>query len=110
MSTLHCIFATVLVFALGFVPAEAQQPTENARTVRGAFVPSGTRLAHVDHAIALSRVQPHDQNPPIWWPRDVDHTHRRWPLRADPRRWPRLFANTSECTLSFDPVLRRHWW
>ena len=35
---------------------------------------------------------------------------RRWPLRADPRRWPRLFANTTECTLSFDPVLRRHWW
>ena len=35
---------------------------------------------------------------------------RRWPFRADPRRWPRLFANTTECTLSFNPVTRRHWW
>lgn len=34
---------------------------------------------------------------------------RRWPLRADPRRWPRLFANTTECSLSFEPILRRHW-
>jgi hypothetical protein len=34
---------------------------------------------------------------------------RRWPFRADPRRWPRLFANTTECSLSFDPILRRHW-
>lgn len=29
---------------------------------------------------------------------------------ADPRRWPRLFANTTECTLSLDPITRRHWW
>ena len=35
---------------------------------------------------------------------------RRWPFRADPRRWPRLFANTTECTLSFNPITRRHWW
>ena len=34
---------------------------------------------------------------------------RRWPFRADPRRWPKLFANTTECTLSFDPIRRRHW-
>ena len=37
-------------------------------------------------------------------------TGRRWPFRADPRRWPRLFANTTECSLSLDPITRRHWW
>jgi hypothetical protein len=45
-----------------------------------------------------------------WTPIDLGSPGARWPLRADPRRWPRLFANTTECTLSFDPVLRRHWW
>ena len=45
----------------------------------------------------------------MWTPVDTNPPGRRWPLRADPRRWPRLFANTTECTLSFDPMLRRHW-
>lgn len=46
------------------------------------------------------------------WVDDTLHPppHRNWPFAADPRRWPRLFANTTECTLSFDPVLRRHRW
>lgn len=46
------------------------------------------------------------------WVDDAPHPppHRNWPFAADPRRWPRLFANTTECTLSFDPVLRRHRW
>jgi hypothetical protein len=34
----------------------------------------------------------------------------RYPFMADPRRWPRLFANTTECTLSLNPVTRRHSW
>ena len=36
----------------------------------------------------------------------------RYPLMADPRRWPRLFANanTTEWTLSLNPITRRHWW
>ena len=34
----------------------------------------------------------------------------RWPFRADGSRWPRVFANTTECTLSLDPMTRRHWW
>ena len=34
----------------------------------------------------------------------------RYPFMADPRRWPRLFANTTECTLSLNPITRRHWW
>lgn len=46
----------------------------------------------------------------MWTPVDTNPPGRRWPLRADPRRWPRLFANTTECTLSFNPLLRRHWW
>ena len=46
------------------------------------------------------------------WVDDAPHPppHRNWPFAADPRRWPRLFANTTECTVSFDPVLRRHRW
>lgn len=34
----------------------------------------------------------------------------RYPFATDARRWPRLVANTTECTLSFNPVARRHWW
>jgi hypothetical protein len=34
----------------------------------------------------------------------------RYPFMADPRMWPRLFANTTECTLSLNPITRRHWW
>jgi hypothetical protein len=35
---------------------------------------------------------------------------RRWAFAAEPRQWPRLFANTTECTLSLSPITRRHWW
>jgi hypothetical protein len=44
------------------------------------------------------------------WVDDAPHPppHRSWRFAADPRRWPRLFANTTESTLSFDPILRRH--
>lgn len=34
----------------------------------------------------------------------------RYPFMADPRRWPRLFANTTLCTLSLNPITHRHWW
>jgi hypothetical protein len=37
---------------------------------------------------------------PRWWDR----------LRTDPRRWPQLWPNTTSCTLSLDPITRRHWW
>lgn len=44
-----------------------------------------------------------DIGPPMWpW------RLRRW-FAAEPRRWA-LFADTTTCTLSLDPVLRRHWW
>ena len=53
----------------------------------------------------------HDLNNANRWRRSSTvPTGQRWPLRADPRRWPRLFANTTECTLSLDPITRRHWW
>lgn len=45
-----------------------------------------------------------------WTESTTISTGRRWSFRADPRRWPRLFANTTECTLSFNPITRRHWW
>ncbi len=33
---------------------------------------------------------------------------KQW-LAADPRRWPRLFPDTTTCTLSRDPITGRHW-
>ena len=45
-----------------------------------------------------------------WGASDAVWTGQRWPFRADPRRWPRLFANTTACTLSLDPITGRHWW
>lgn len=47
--------------------------------------------------------------PPLWVDRNAVK-FPRYPFMADPRRWPRLFANTTECTLSLNPVTRRHWW
>lgn len=49
---------------------------------------------------------------PLWM---GDSGGLRWPWRlrrwfaAEPRHWA-LFADTTTCTLSLDPVLRRHWW
>jgi hypothetical protein len=47
---------------------------------------------------------------PIPWEGLLAPRQWRWPFAADPRRWPRLFANTTEGTLSLDPITRRHWW
>jgi len=109
----HYVHATVVVASLlwGVTPAGAQTAASAALTVKApTFATEWTRLGHVDHAIARSELPIRQSWPPAWRASDVDHAHRRWPLRADPRRWPRLFANTTECTSSFDPVLRRHWW
>lgn len=46
--------------------------------------------------------------PPLWVDQNAVKLPR-YPFMADPRRWPRLFANTTECTLSLNPVTRRHW-
>jgi hypothetical protein len=94
------------VAAAGAQPAASGTLTATSPTFRSGW----TRLEHVDHALARSELQIRNSWQPVWRAPDADHVHRRWPLRADPRRWPRLFANTTECTLSFDPVLRRHWW
>ena len=109
-SASRIMLATFVLVSVAGTRAEAQQSPTHPSPASSAFATSWTRLGLLDHALALRDVQARNARPPIWRPADVDHTHRRWPLRADPRRWPRLFANTSECTLSFDPVLRRHWW
>ena len=103
-------YARVAFIALlllgGGVPGVGAQPTGLAVT----FTKSWTRLEHVEHAIA--RFERHERMAlrPLWTPTDTSPPGGRWPLRADPRQWPRVLANTTECTLSFDPVLRRHWW
>lgn len=107
-----CVAAVSAALLLGasVLGAEAQQSASSAAPGRSwTSTGSWTRLGHVEHALALSEQQARKTPRPVA-PADVSHTGRHWPLRADPRRWPRLFANTTECTLSFDPVLRRHWW
>jgi hypothetical protein len=106
-SARRAILAMWMLVGLGLVTAEARQsPTETPSASVGA---SWTRLGHIDHALALSDTQARNTLPP-WRAAASARTHRRWPVRANPRRWPRLFATTTECTVSFDPVLRRHWW
>ena len=110
----HYVHATVVVASLllGVGTARAQPAASRAPTDAHtpSFTVAWTQLEHVDHAIARSELQIPRSWPPTWVTPEADQTYRRWPLRADPRRWPRLLANTTECTLSFDPVLRRHWW
>lgn len=74
---------------------------------------SGQRL-HAQLAIPLAP-DPHGvrsrwRSSERWTATVLRDPTRNWPLRADPRRWPRLFANTTECTLNFDPIRRRHRW
>lgn len=102
------VVAALLLFGMSIPTAEAQQTPSETRLARPPA--SAWTLGHVDRALALSDLRTRTTRPPIWRVPAPDHAHRRWPVRADPRRWPRLFANTTECTLSFDPVRRRHWW
>jgi len=92
---------------VGAIPREGAAQATEVR-IRAVDSNAPSILGHLEHAVALSeeRVPP----PRARWTPAPAQPIRNWPLRADPRRWPRLFANTSECTLSFDPVLRRHWW
>lgn len=91
----------------GSVPGAEAQRT-GPRAISASSFPQLT-LGHIEHAVALSEQRARNAPRPLWTPAPAP-PGRRWPFRADPRRWPRLFANTTECTLSFDPVLRRHWW
>ena len=73
-------------------------------------IPTGLRLdlTRTDRYVAKLEVRS-TALPPLW----VDSSAvklPRYPFMADPRRWPRLFANTTECTLSLNPITRRHWW
>lgn len=88
----------VLLLVVSGVPATAQD-------VRAA-----PRVAlRIDPSVVASALRPAQTPPPRW----IDNGAAklpRYPFMADPRRWPRLFANTTECTLSLNPVTRRHWW
>lgn len=111
-------FGSWAVFAL---PASAQildRSSTQVLSVRMApsfkspILPQRLKLRAPAPGSSLHRVSPSApavQRQSRAWPRPEPAVGRRWPFRADPARWPRLFANTTECSLSFDPVLRRHW-
>ena len=63
----------------------------------------------IDPSVVASAARSVQAAPPPWGGIGVTRLPR-YPFMADPRRWPRLFANTTECTLSLNPVTRRHWW
>ncbi|MBY0493364.1 MAG: hypothetical protein K2Y23_04045 [Cyanobacteria bacterium] len=100
--------ALAALLVVGGVAREAAAQTTRA-PVLSARLMAPPALGHLEHAVALSEDRAR-QAPRALWAIAPDLPGRRWPFRADPRRWPRLFANTTECTLGFDPVLRRHWW
>ena len=122
----RCACVSVISAALllgGSVLEAAAQST--AAAVGSTISATPFSLRHVERTLAPTERQPRNPFRQIWtpvearsrkplrliWsPVDAAPLGGRWPLRADPRRWPRLFANTTECTVSFDPVLRRHWW
>jgi hypothetical protein len=103
--------ALTVVIAVVLMPA----PASGTTAIVGVEQPSAapllrSALARQDSSSTPRRVTLLNTRPP--WVDDAPHppSHRDWPFAADPRRWPRLFTNTTECTLSFDPVLRRHRW
>jgi hypothetical protein len=104
---------------VAFVPSESEASaaqTAGSNPPPTLSIGQGTLLTPVAPPVPPPAVTPRSfftlrkGAPP--WVDDAPHPppHRNWPFAADPRRWPRLFANTTECTLSFDPVLRRHRW
>lgn len=90
--------AAVLILVFSGLPASAQD-------LRAA-----PRLAlRIDPSVIASAAVSSRVPPRPWIDADIARLPR-YPFMADPRRWPRLFANTTECTLSLNPVTRRHWW
>lgn len=92
---------------VGGIAGEAAAQTTGGRTISARSV-TPPALGHLEHAVALSEKRA-GQAPRALWAIAPALPGRHSPFRDDPRRWPRLFANTTECTLGFDPVLRRHW-
>lgn len=84
-------------------PRSIPVPAEGVQAIRPAVLSVDGDRGHLGAG--------RDWKPAIQWAGSTTApTGRRWPFRADPRRWPRVFANTTECTLSFNPITRRHWW
>ena len=65
-------------------------------------------LSRADRFVAGLQVRSFERPPP-WIDANAVRLPR-YPFMADPRRWPPLFANTTEGTLSLNPITRRHWW
>jgi hypothetical protein len=91
------VLSTAGLIALTSAVAAAQTAPENGRL----------DLSRLDRYVGLSS-RSLEPRPP--WVDSNAVKLPSYPFMADPRRWPRLFANTTECTLSLNPVTRRHWW
>jgi len=98
---------SALLLSGSVMGVQAQTINPSTRATSAAVAPPAA-LGHIAHAVEMSEQRARNAPRPLWSTAPV-LPGRRWPLRADPRRWPRLFANTTESTLSFDPVLRRYW-
>lgn len=92
----------------GNVMGVEAQTTGTRAISHGPALPAA--LGHMAHAVAMSEQRVRSDARRATWVTTQVLPGRRWPLRADPRRWLRLFANTTEGTLSFDAVPRRQWW
>jgi hypothetical protein len=98
------------VLSAGVARAQSESPnTERSDSIR-IHVPSPLEPFRV-HIVAPPEIRPFTSSrTPPWVDTDRSSRLPRYPFMADPRRWPRLFANTTECTLSLNPITRRHWW
>lgn len=99
------LIVTVVTAAFAAVVNAGIVGAQTARTSQdrqGSFRISGLPRVPAPRRFVIST--------PPWVDRKSSTKLPRYPFAADPRRWPRLFANTTECALSFSPVTRRHWW
>lgn len=95
----HAAIAAAMLFVVfSAFPARAQDARAAPRVA-----------LRLDPSVVASAARSVQAPPPQWLDAGVTRLPR-YPFMADPRRWPRLFANTTECTLSLNPVTRRHWW
>jgi hypothetical protein len=106
---------SVLGAGVARAQSDASVQTEWMNSVRPdsvrIHVPSPLEPFRVVHIVAPPEIRQFMfSTAPPWIDTDRSAWLPRYPLMADPRRWPRLFANTTECTLSLNPITRRHWW
>ena len=95
------VVAIALALALTTGIAVAQ-PAPSTADRQGLLRTGRALIAAGPRSFSVSR--------PPWIDTERSSRLPHYPLMADPRRWPGLFANTTEGTLSLNPITRRHWW